>query len=55
MELENTDIISSLFQSVSLYEDSKSNNSSSSSNHSVSENSQKLKESTIDEKYFHIN
>ena len=53
MELENTDKISSLFQSISLYEDSKNNNSSS-SNHSGAENSIKLKESTIDEKYFHI-
>ena len=53
MELENTDKISSLFQSISLYEDSKNNNSSS-SNHSGAENSIKLKESTIDEKYFLI-
>ena len=52
MELKNTDKISSLLHNISLYEELKSYTSSS--NQSESQNSKKLNESTVDEKYFHI-
>ena len=48
-----TEQISSLLRKVSLYEEP-SNPSSTSSNQSESQNSKKLKQSTVDENYFHI-
>jgi hypothetical protein len=52
MEFENTDDIATLFGKISTYKENEF--LSSSSNNSESQNSNELKVSTVDEKYFHL-